>query len=53
MLWLAFTIFFILWILGLSGTIAVAGWVWLFFVIWILALIAMFRSSRRNRPSVP
>lgn len=52
MLWLAFVVFFVLWILGLAGAIAVGAWVWLFFVIWIISLIAQFGMRRHQTPSV-
>jgi hypothetical protein len=52
MLWLAFVVFFVLWILGLSGAIAVGAWAWLFFVIWIISLIAQFATRRTRTPTV-
>ena len=52
MLWLAFVFFFILWILGLSGTIAVGAWAWLFFVIWMIALIAQLATRKSHTPTV-
>jgi len=52
MLWLAFVVFFVLWILGLAGAIAVGAWAWLFFVIWIIALIAQLATRRTHAPTV-
>jgi hypothetical protein len=52
MLWLAFVIFLVLWILGLIGTIAVGAWTWLFLVLCIIALITQVTAGRRTTPAV-
>ncbi len=53
MLWTIAVIFFILWILGLVGIYAIAGWIWLFFAIWVIALIVQFALGRRGTPTAP
>jgi hypothetical protein len=53
MIWTAFVVFFVLWMLGVTNVIPLGPWVWVFLVFWIAALIGLFLASPRRKPGVP